>query len=178
MIGKAALALAALLVGTAMASSPAWAVSQPSATPNDNPTHPEYRGINKTFEGAYSGDWTRCNYASKEKGSQTIGCTEGKSVTETIMGNVGYNADDISQVIGFSVAYSSIVTATNNVKVKAGGYGWFDVGFRYNRYEITMQSRQCPEHGNCSAWGDSDTVTVQQHLGPTSYYFGTGQVKS
>jgi hypothetical protein len=68
------------------------------------------------------------------------------------------------------------MSASNSVKVNPGGYGWFDVGFRYKRYRIGMESRSCANL--CSKWTSPDWVTVQQHLGNTFHYFGTGAAKS
>jgi hypothetical protein len=171
---KAALTAAGLLIAAATtlaAASPALAAPN---VPQVNAGWTEYHGIHKTSEGDHSGDWVRCNYISKASYTQTASCSKGKSVSTTISETFGYSDGEISTAVGFSVSYSSTVTAGNSVTIKAGGSGWFDVGFRYHGYSIEMQKRTCHTVGGCSAWTDSHTIVVQQHLGPTFHYFGTG----
>jgi hypothetical protein len=174
MIRKIILVLAAAVASLA-AAVPAVAATHPSGnTPSDDPTHVEIRGIDKHFLGDFSGDWTHCEYVTKAHYTQTAGCSQGKTVTESVSGNVGYSKAGISAAVGFNVAYSTTVTASNSVTIKPGGSGWFDVGFRYGKYTIKMENRLCFVHGGCDAWSKPDKVTVQKHLGNTFHYFGTG----
>jgi hypothetical protein len=168
---------AMIATGLLLAAAPMTAASPAMAavsTPKVNPHWYEYRGIHKTDKGQWSGDWVRCNYVSKAKYTQTANCSQGKTVSLAISETYGFSDGEISAAVGFSVSYSSTVTAGNAVTVKPGGYGWFDVGFRYHRYTIQMEKRICYRVGGCSAWSSPKTITVQHHLGPTFHYFGTG----
>jgi hypothetical protein len=105
-------------------------------SPKINPHWYEYRGVHKTDKGQWSGDWVRCNYVSKANYTQVANCSQGKTVSLSISETYGFTDGQISAAVGFSVSYSSTVTAGNSVTIKPGGYGWFDVGFRYHRYTI------------------------------------------
>ncbi len=177
MTRKVMLVLAALVASLAAAGPAVAATSPIGHSPKDDPSHVEIRGIHKHFVGDFSGDWTHCNYVTKANYKQTAGCTQGATVTESVSGNVGYGNGEISGAVGFNVSYSSTVTATNSVTIDPGGYGWFDVGFRYARYTIEMEERTCLLHGGCDSWSRPDKVTVQKHLGDTFHYFGTGAEK-
>ncbi len=144
-----------------------------TTTPAINPTWTEYRGIHKTSHGDHSGDWVHCEYVTAVKYTQTASCSKGKTVALSMSETYGYSNGEISAAVGFSVSYSTTVTAGNAVTIKPGGSGWFDVGFRYHAYSIEMQKRLCSGLG-CLPWGDSHTINVQQHLGSTFHYFGTG----
>ena len=134
----------------------------------------QYRGVSKTYVDQVSGDWVHCNYITKAKYTQTAGCTKGKTVATQVSTTYGYSDGEISAAVGFSVTYSTTVTATNSVTIKPGGAGWFSVGFRISRYTIRMENRTCT-HGTCGAWSSpSSKITVQHHLGNTFHYFGTG----
>ncbi|HEY7143536.1 MAG TPA: hypothetical protein VH637_04755 [Streptosporangiaceae bacterium] len=172
---RAGLLAAGLLMAVATTTAMAGpALAAPTAPTAVNPHWYEYRGIHKTSRGIFSGDWVRCEFVSKANYTQTASCSKGKSVSTTISVTFGYTKAEISASVGFSVSYTSTVTAGNSVTIKPGGSGWFDVGFRYHGYSITMQKRICYRVGGCSAWGNSHKIIVQQHLGPTFHYFGTG----
>ena len=166
----AAVLLVAGLAVPTMAAAPAMAGTKIPPT-----VYYKYRGVHKTFKGAFSGDWARCVYVSKAKYTQTVSCTRGKSVSETISGNAGFSASVISANVGFNVTFASTVSSSISVTIRPGGYGWYDVGFRYNRYTIGMEKRRCLAPSNvCGPWSSPHTVTVQQHIGDTYHYFGTG----
>ena len=166
----AAVLLIAGLAVPAMAAAPAMAGTKIPPT-----VYYKYRGVNKTYKGAFSGDWSHCVYVTKAKYTQTVSCTRGATVTETISGNIGFSASVISANVGFNVSFASTVSSSISVTVKRGGFGWYDVGFRYNRYTIGMEKRRCLAPSNvCGPWSRPDTVTVQQHTGNTYHYFGTG----
>jgi hypothetical protein len=169
---KLAAALAGAVTVGLMTAGPALAVAR--ANPHDDPTTFQTRGIDKTFIGDFSGDWRHCNYVTKATYKQNVSCSQGETVSESVSGNVGFSDDEISGSVGFNVTFSSTVTATTGVTVNAGGSGWFDVGYRYAEYTIEMESRTCLLHGGCDPWSSPDKVTVQNHLGNTFHYFGTG----
>lgn len=171
---RAATIIAGLLMATAATVTAAGPALATARSPRVNARWTEYRGIHKTSQGDHSGDWVRCEFVSKAKYTQTANCSKGKSVSLTISETFGYSDGEISAAVGFSVSYSSTVTAGNAVTIKPGGSGWLDVGFRYHGYSIEMQKRTCHTVPGCGAWGDSHTIVVQQHLGPTFHYFGTG----
>ncbi len=172
MTRKIMLVLAAAVASFAV-SAPAMAATHPS-TPNDNPAFVQIRGLHKKFLGDFSGDWAHCEYVTKAKYTQAVSCSRGVTVSESVSGSVGFTDSQISGTIGFNVSYSTTVTATNSVTIKPGGSGWFDVGFRYGKYTIEMESRVCFLHGGCEPWSGPDKVTAQRHLGSTFHYFGTG----
>jgi len=178
MMRKAAVILPAICVAlmTTAAAAPAMAATAGTAGTKSIPgVYYKYRGIHKTYKGAFSGDWVRCVYVSKAKYNQTVSCTKGKTVSETISGNVGFTKAVVSANVGFNVAFSTQVSSTIAVTVKPGGFGWYDVGFRYNRYTIQMEKKRCLAPSNvCGAWSKPRTVTVQKHTGNTFHYFGTG----
>jgi len=157
---------------TVIAGSPALAASHAPAAPRV--VYQEIRGINKHYVGTYSGDWTRCNYVTKASYTQSVNCSEGRTVSESISGSASFSAGSVSASIGFNVSYSTTVTAGNSVTIKPGGSGWFDVGFRYQQYTIDMEKRTCVSPGPCGSWSAPQKVTVQNHQGNTFHYFGTG----
>jgi hypothetical protein len=165
---KMVVTAAMVVAATAMTTSPALAANKPELVPTSIQT----RGIDKTYLNATSGDWAHCTYVTKAKYTQTAACSKGVSVTESISGNIGYDAHEISAAVGFSVTFSQSVSSSNSVTIRRGGYGWYDVGFRYKRYKIGMETRTCAIH--CTNWSKPDWVTVQQHTGNTYHYFGTG----
>src|SRR6266568_2552663 len=99
--------LSVVMASTALTMAPAMAASR--AKPHLE--FRENRGIGKTYEGAYSGDWTHCNYVSVAKYTQYVNCSKGRTVTESISGNAGFSAPVISGAVGFNVSYSTTVTA-------------------------------------------------------------------
>jgi hypothetical protein len=157
--------------------SPASASASRQASPNDVVYYTQYRGVHKTYRGTYSGDWRRCVYVSKAKYRQSVSCSRGVTVSASISGSAGYSNGVISASVGFNVSYSTTVSSSITVTVRAGGHGWYDVGFRYSRYTIGMEQRTCiRQTGHCLPWSSPQTVTVQHHLGNTYHYFGTGAV--
>jgi hypothetical protein len=165
---KMAVAAAMVLTATAATASPALAANNPKLVP----VYIQTRGVDKTYIRATSGDWTHCEYVTKAKYTQTAGCSKGRTVTESISGNVGYAIYQISAAVGFNVSFSHTVTSSNSVTIRPGGHGWFDVGFRYKLYKIGMERRTCAL--KCTKWSKPDWVKVQQHTGDTYHYFGTG----
>jgi hypothetical protein len=153
-------------VGVTAMAGPAMAAS--------HAVYQETRGIDKTYEGQHSGDWQHCVYITKENYTQYPNCSVGVTVTTDVSGNAGFTYDSISAGVGFDVSYSTTITGGNGVVVKKGGSGWFDAGFRYNQYKIGMERRTCVSPGPCGSWSKPYWVTVQQHLGNTFAYFGTG----
>jgi hypothetical protein len=141
---KMAATAAAVLAATAMTASPVLASTNAKAQPVTIQT----RGVGKTYLNAASGDWTHCTYVTKAKYAQNAGCSKGKTVSESISGNAGYSVEDISAGVGFNVSFSQSVSSSNAVTVLPGGYGWYDVGFRYKRYRIGMEHRTCA--GRCT----------------------------
>jgi hypothetical protein len=168
----AAVISVAFMATTAMGAAPAMAASgKPKLAVQ------ETRGVGKTYLGAFSGDWTHCTYVTKAKYTQTANCSQGRSVSETISAHAGFTVASISSAVGFSVNYTTTVTASNSVTIRPGGHGWYDVGFRYQRYMIGMEHRWCTvPPGTCKAWSKPHWVTVQHHTGNTFHYFGTGAV--
>jgi hypothetical protein len=166
----------ALIAGAVMGASilPATALSTASAAAAPHAVYQETRGIDRTYHGQHSGDWAHCTYVTKANYTQYPNCSVGQTVTADISGDIGFTYDAISASVGFDVSFSTTVTAGNSVVVKAGGSGWFDVGFVYASYRVGMERRTCYTPGPCNPWSRPDWVTVQDHLGNTFYYFGTG----
>ena len=163
------------------------AIALPSGAAMAQVTHPaapkliphgywEYRAAYKDYKGQFSGDWAHCLYVTKQKSPLSYSCTKTVSVSESISGNVGFSDGEISSSVGWNVAYSAGVSVAASVKVKAGGSGWLDDGFRYQRYVAGMEKRWCVQTLilSCNSWSKPDNVTVQRHIGNTFYYFGTG----
>jgi len=167
----AAVISVALAATVAMQAAPAMAATgAPARTAVQ-----ETRGVGKTYMGTFSGDWRHCTYVTKAKYTQTANCSSGRVVSESISGHAGFSISAINAAVGFNVTYTSFVTSSNSVTIKPGGHGWYDVGFRYQRYMIGMEHRWCyVPPGNCKKWGAPHWVTVQRHLGNTYHYFGTG----
>ena len=171
--------LVAVMFGSGLATSSAAmaATAQPagSVKPSDVIYETHYRMVSKVNKGTFSGDWVHCVYVTKAKYHQTVSCSKGKTVSESVSGSVGFSKSVISSSVGFNVSYSTTVSSSISVAIKPGGYGWYDVGFRYRKWVVGMQQRTCiVETGYCFAWSSTDHITVQQHLGNTYHYFGTG----
>lgn len=164
-----------LLAGFAMSSGTAFAQTAPGATvrsPRTVLVSIQYRSVYRHDQGAHSGDWARCVFATKQRAAITLSCTRTVTVSESISGSAGLSKALISGNVGFNVGYSVGVGAGASVKIKAGGTGWLDDGFRYEQYVAGIQTRTCAVH--CSPWSKTHAVTVQRHLGNTFRYFGTG----
>lgn len=136
----------------------------------------EYRAGYEHFEGDFSGDWVHCLYVTKQRSTLSYSCTKTVTISESISGNIGFPIKEISASVGFNVTYSAGVSVAGSVRVKAGGSGWLDDGFRYSRYVVGMEKRWCVQTLilSCNGWSGPHPVTVQHHLGNTFYYFGTG----
>lgn len=160
--------VAALILSTAMVASAA------SGTPYDSPTFYHTRAIDKVYIGEFSGDWARCEYVYAERYTQNVICPSGTKNSLSVSGNKGYSYSDVSAGVGFNISYRSTLASGSSIVIKPGGHGWNDVGYRYRKYTIVMQRNSCGLHGGCTGWGDSIKYTVQEYLGDTYAYFGTG----
>lgn len=149
----------------AVLGSAGTAGASPKPVPRTG-TMTEYRAVNITDKGAFSGDWTHCLYVTAEKTVQHPSCSVGASVTESVGGDVGFAYSVISADVGFNVSFSTDESSADTFDVKAGVSGWVEAGFRYEKYTAGMESRVCGI-GGCGSWSSPDTVTVQKHLGPT-----------
>jgi hypothetical protein len=136
----------------------------------------QYRDVNMVNDGQASGDWTHCLYVTAAKYIQWPTCSQGVTVTEEVSGGAGYSAPDISVAVGFDVSYSKTISTSDEVEVDPGGSGWFDMGFRYQKYSFGMEMRVCIVPGSCLAWSSPTATVAQNYLGPTYAYMGTGAV--
>jgi hypothetical protein len=164
-----------LLTGLAMSGGTALAQTSHGATPGAPKgviVTTRYRAVYKHDQGAHSGDWVRCVFATKQRGAITLTCTRTLTVTESVSGSAGLSASGISSSVGFNISFATAIAAGASVKVKAGGSGWLDDGFRYEQYAVGIQTRRCA--GPCAPWSKTRQVIVQRHLGNTFRYFGTG----
>jgi hypothetical protein len=161
----------ALFGGTAMAQPAHHAA--PRLIPNKVV---QYRAAYKHFQGDFSGDWVHCEFVTKSKSTLTWTCTKTVTVTETTSATFGFSDGVISSNVGFNVAYAAGVSDAVSVKVRPGGSGWIDNGFRYGRYVVGMEKRTCIHTFilSCPPWPKARNITVQRHLGNTFQYFGTG----
>src|SRR5450759_1037323 len=158
---------AAFLSGTALTCGTAFAQASPTAKPRiPLPGGVHYRAVYKHDQGAFSGDWAHCLYITRQKSTLSYTCTKTVTVTETITGSAGFTADGISATVGFNVSYSAAVSVGATVRVRPGGHGWLDDGFRYERYAVGMQKRLCVLN-DCGRWSATHRVIVQRHLGST-----------
>jgi hypothetical protein len=168
---------ATLLSSMTMLGSTAMAQASTGATPHLIPTKVvQYRAAYKDFKGDFSGDWVHCEYVTKSHSTLTWICTKTVTVIETTSATFGFSDGVISSSVGFNVAYSAGVNDAVSVKVKPGGQGWIDNGFRYSRWVVGMEKRTCIHTFilSCPPWPAAHNITVQRHLGNTFAYFGTG----
>lgn len=159
-LGVFGVAVALVVLGSA---STAGASPKPDANAG---TLTEYRAVNITDKGAFSGDWSHCLFVSAMKTVQHPSCSVSTSVTESVGGDVGFAYSVISAQVGFNVSFSTDETSTDTFDVQPGVSGWVEAGFRYERYTAGMEKRTCGI-GGCAAWSSPDKVTIQKHLGPT-----------
>jgi hypothetical protein len=136
--------------------------------------HWEYRAIDKTYHGEFSGDWKHCVYVTQARYTQSVSCSSGVSVSTTYSGSISIPLDYITETLGFSISYSRTVSSSISVSVKKGGSGWYDMGFRYKEYSVVEQRRYCAGTECPFPWGDHGEITAQYVLGSTYHYFGTG----
>lgn len=175
---RRALIFAATLLSTmVLCGGTAMAQAAPAATPRLVP-HPEvqYRAAYRHNEGDFSGDWVHCEFVTKSKSTLTWTCTRTVTVTETTSATFGFSDGEISSSVGFNVSYATGVSDAVSVRVKPGGSGWIDNGFRYDRFVVGMEKRTCVQTNilSCPPWPKPRAITVQRHLGNTFQYFGTG----
>lgn len=143
-----------------------------SAGPNDVVYYTIYRAASDTYQGAYSGDWRHCVYATASQYFYTIACNQTVTVTASFSASGGYTSGIVSATVGFDVEYSSSFGNSASFNVDPGQYGWLDAGFRYDQYLVGMESETCiRETGQCFGWSAPTYLTVQHVLGDTYQAF-------
>jgi RHS repeat-associated protein len=144
----------------------------------------EYDLLSKVYEGQHSGDWTHCLYVTAQDAEQWPSCNKSVTVTAEVDGTIGAEIPKsiLSAEVGFNVSYSTSTGNSDGFQINPGGHGFIDAGFRYKLWKLTEKKRSCAQSSygapiTYGKWSKVYSGSVQQILGVTYKYFGTGAVK-